>query len=66
MPCVYVILGPTLQERGASLRVLEQDLDTTGAEGPAMFGMLSVLAELQRELIISSAPPARYLSALPK
>ena len=66
MQCVYGILGATLQERGVGLCVLEQGLDTTTAEGRAMFGMLSVLAELQRELIISSAPPARYLSALTK
>ena len=46
-----VTLGATLQERGVGLRVLEQGIDTTTAEGRAMFGMLSVLAELQRELI---------------
>ncbi|MGZ4664723.1 MAG: recombinase family protein [Frankiaceae bacterium] len=28
-------------------------MDTTTAEGRAMFGMLSVLAELQRELIVA-------------
>jgi DNA invertase Pin-like site-specific DNA recombinase len=36
------------------LRALEQGIDTTTAEGRAMFGMLSVLAELQRELIIAN------------
>src|SRR5665811_945227 len=49
-----VTLGATLQERGVGLRVLEQGIDTTTAEGRAMFGMLSVLAELQRELIIAN------------
>ncbi|GAA3318869.1 hypothetical protein GCM10017710_38620 [Arthrobacter ramosus] len=36
------------------LRVLEQGIDTATAEGRAMFGMLAVLAELQRELIIGN------------
>ena len=49
-----VTLGAALQERGVGLRVLEQGIDTTTAEGRAMFGMLSVLAELQRELIIAN------------
>lgn len=49
-----VTLGATLRERGVGLRVLEQGIDTTTAEGRAMFGMLSVLAELQRELIIAN------------
>ena len=30
------------------------NIDTTTAEGRAMFGMLSVLAELQRELIVAN------------
>ncbi len=34
--------------------MIEQGIDTTTAEGRAMFGMLSVLAELQRELIIAN------------
>ena len=49
-----VTLGATLRERGIGLKVLEQGIDTTTAEGRAMFGMLSVLAELQRELIIAN------------
>ncbi|MET3172705.1 UNVERIFIED_ORG: DNA invertase Pin-like site-specific DNA recombinase [Arthrobacter sp. UYCu721] len=49
-----VTLGADLRERGVGLRVLEQGIDTTTAEGRAMFGMLSVLAELQRELIIAN------------
>ncbi|MBB5597664.1 recombinase family protein [Neomicrococcus lactis] len=49
-----VTLGAALRERGVGLRVLEQGIDTTTAEGRAMFGMLSVLAELQRELIVAN------------
>jgi len=49
-----VTLGAELRERGVGLHVLEQGIDTTTAEGRAMFGMLSVLAELQRELIIAN------------
>ena len=36
-------------ERGIGLRVIEQGIDTATAEGHAMLGMLSVLAELQRD-----------------
>jgi DNA invertase Pin-like site-specific DNA recombinase len=46
-----VLLGAELRERGVGLHVIEQGIDTSTAEGRAMFGMLSVLAELQRELI---------------
>ena len=49
-----VTLGAELGERGAGLHVTEQSIDTTTAEGRAMFGMLSVLAELQRELILAN------------
>ena len=49
-----VTLGAALREHGVGLRVLEQGIDTTTAEGRAMFGMLSVLAELQRELIVAN------------
>jgi DNA invertase Pin-like site-specific DNA recombinase len=49
-----VTLGAGLRERGIELRVLEQGIDTTTAEGRAMYGMLSVLAELQRELIVAN------------
>ena len=47
-------LGEHLRERGVGLRVLEQGIDTGTAEGRAMFGMLSVLAEFQRELIAAN------------
>ncbi len=46
-----VSLGAELRERGVGLHVIPQGIDTTSAEGRAVFGMLSVLAELQRELI---------------
>lgn len=49
-----VLLGAELRERGIGLKVLEQGIDTATAEGRAMFGMLSVLAELQRELIVAN------------
>lgn len=49
-----ITLGADLRERGIGLKVLEQGIDTATAEGRAMFGMLSVLAELQRELIVAN------------
>jgi hypothetical protein len=53
-----VTLGAELRERGVGLHVIEQGIETSTAEGRAMFGMLSVLAELQRELIVASTPSA--------
>jgi DNA invertase Pin-like site-specific DNA recombinase len=49
-----VTLGAELRERGVGLHVIEQGIDTATAEGRAMFGMLSVLAEHQRELIVAN------------
>ncbi len=49
-----VTLGAELRDRGVGLHVIEQGIDTSTTEGRAMFGMLSVLAELQRELIIAN------------
>lgn len=49
-----VNIGADLQHRGIGLHVTEQGIDTDTAEGRAMFGMLSVLAEYQRELIIAN------------
>jgi DNA invertase Pin-like site-specific DNA recombinase len=49
-----VTLGADLRDRGVGLHVIEQGIDTDTIEGRAMFGMLSVLAELQRELIIAN------------
>ena len=47
-------LGAELRERDIGLHVIEQGIDTATMEGRAMFGMLSVLAELQRELIVAN------------
>ena len=49
-----VTLGADLRDRGVGLHIIEQGIDTDTMEGRAMFGMLSVLAELQRELIIAN------------
>lgn len=49
-----VNLGAELRDRGVGLHVIEQGIDTGTAEGRAMFGMLSVLAEYQRELIVAN------------
>ncbi|MFB6783238.1 recombinase family protein [Streptomyces sp. NPDC056352] len=49
-----VTLGADLRERGIGLHAIEQGIDTATMEGRAMFGMLSVLAELQRELIVAN------------
>ena len=49
-----VTLGAELRERGVEVHVIEQGIDTTTAKGHAMFGMLSVLSELQRELILAN------------
>lgn len=49
-----VNLGAELRTHGVGLHVLEQGIDTGTAEGRAMYGMLSVLAEYQRELIVAN------------
>ncbi|MFD0480272.1 recombinase family protein [Nonomuraea thailandensis] len=49
-----VTLGADLRERGVGLHVIEQGIDTDTMEGRAMFGMLSDLAEPQRELIVAN------------
>ena len=49
-----VTLGAELRERGIGLHVIEQGIGTATMEGRAMFGMLSVLAELQTELIVAN------------
>ncbi|MBT2546139.1 recombinase family protein [Streptomyces sp. ISL-44] len=54
-----VTLGADLRERGIGLHVIEQGIDTSTMEGRAMFGMLSVLAELQRELIVANTNDGR-------
>ena len=49
-----VTLDADLRERGIGLHVIEQGIDTAAVKGRTMFGMLSVLAELQRELIVAN------------
>jgi DNA invertase Pin-like site-specific DNA recombinase len=49
-----VTLGAQLRESDIGLKVTEQGIDTSTPEGRAMFGMLAVLAELQRELIVAN------------
>ncbi|MYX67337.1 DNA invertase Pin-like site-specific DNA recombinase [Streptomyces sp. KhCrAH-43] len=49
-----VTLGSELKERGVGLHIIEQGIDTSTPEGRAMFGMLGVMAELQRELILAN------------
>jgi DNA invertase Pin-like site-specific DNA recombinase len=49
-----VNLGAELRKREINLHVIEQGINTTTAEGRAMFGMLAVLAEYQRELIVAN------------
>jgi DNA invertase Pin-like site-specific DNA recombinase len=49
-----VNLGADLRTREVGLHVIEQGIDTATPEGRAMFGMLAVLAELQRELILAN------------
>lgn len=49
-----VVLSAELRERGVGLQVIEQGIDTATMKGRAMFNMLSVLAELQRELIVAN------------
>jgi DNA invertase Pin-like site-specific DNA recombinase len=49
-----VTLGADMKERGIGLHVIEQGIDTSTPEGRAMFGMLGVMAELQRELILAN------------
>jgi DNA invertase Pin-like site-specific DNA recombinase len=49
-----VTLGAEMKERGVGLHIIEQGIDTSTPEGRAMFGMLGVMAELQRELILAN------------
>lgn len=49
-----VTLGADLRARKIGLHVIEQGIDSETTEGRAMFGMLSVLAELQREPMVAN------------
>lgn len=46
-----VTLGEELQQRKVGLHIIEQSIDSSTPEGRAMFGMLGVMAQFQRELI---------------
>ncbi|MEU6899448.1 MULTISPECIES: recombinase family protein [Streptomyces] len=46
-----VTLGEELQQRNVGLHIIEQSIDSSTPEGRAMFGMLGVMAQFQRELI---------------
>ena len=50
----FKLLGLTeeLQQRGVEFVSLKDQIDTTSAIGKAMFRMLAVLAEMERELIV--------------
>jgi len=50
----FKLLGLTeaLQERGVEFVSLKDQIDTSSAIGKAMFRMLAVLAEMERELIV--------------
>jgi DNA invertase Pin-like site-specific DNA recombinase len=52
----FKLLGLTeeLQERGVEFVSLKDQIDTGSAIGKAMFRMLDVLAEMERELIVES------------
>ncbi len=49
-----VDIAEELRVAEVNLRVLEQGIDTSTMEGRMMFGMIGVMAEFQRELIIAN------------
>jgi DNA invertase Pin-like site-specific DNA recombinase len=49
-----VLLGEDLKARKINLKVTEQGIDTTTSEGRLLFGMLAVLAEFYRDLIVAN------------
>lgn len=44
-------LSETMREKGIELKSLKENIDTTTATGKAMFGMLAVMAQFERDLI---------------
>jgi DNA invertase Pin-like site-specific DNA recombinase len=44
-------IAQQLQAKGVELKVLDQNIDTTTSTGRAMFGMIAVFAEFERDLI---------------
>lgn len=49
-----VNLSDELRRNNVELKVTEQGVDTSTPEGRAMFGMLAVMAEFQRDLIVAN------------
>src|SRR5262249_49994616 len=48
----------TIRGAGIGLYIPPQAVDTTTASGRAMFGMLGIFAEFEREMIQASGPPS--------
>jgi DNA invertase Pin-like site-specific DNA recombinase len=44
-------IAQQLQQKGVALRVLDQAIDTSTTTGKAMFGMIAVFAEFERDMI---------------
>ncbi len=44
-------IAQQLQKKGVNLRVLDQSIDTSTSAGRALFGMIAVFAEFERDLI---------------
>jgi DNA invertase Pin-like site-specific DNA recombinase len=49
-----VVLGTDLRERGVRLHAIEQDIDSESLDGRDLFGMLSALADLHRDFVLST------------
>src|SRR5262245_53608235 len=47
-----VTIGERLEEKGVSLKVLEQAIDTSNCTGRLMFNMLGAIAQFERELLL--------------
>lgn len=45
-------IAQDLTQRGVALRVLDQGIDTTSAEGWSFFGLIAVIADFERSLIV--------------
>lgn len=46
-----IAISETLNEKGIELISIKENIDTTSATGKAMFGMLAVMAQFERDLI---------------